>query len=150
MTCLWGLHTLASGPATGRFRTEGQRKPREVMDFLVRVMRYLFWVLVLSWSMWLLKKALGWVLRRTLGPGTQAAGGFAAAGTGAGSYGPAGNAMEQNGLPARKLVRDPVCGVYLAEVLAVPLREGGELVHFCSTACRDKYATQVQRRAAAG
>jgi hypothetical protein len=27
----------------------------------------------------------------------------------------------------------------VAEVLAIPLREGGELLHFCSIACRDEY-----------
>jgi len=41
---------------------------------------------------------------------------------------------------ALRLVRDPVCGVYVAEVLAIPLREGTQTVHFCSIACRDKYA----------
>jgi YHS domain-containing protein len=40
---------------------------------------------------------------------------------------------------ARRLVRDPVCGAHVAEVLAIPLREGGELLHFCSIACRDEY-----------
>jgi YHS domain-containing protein len=56
----------------------------------------------------------------------------------------------QNGVAARRLVRDPVCGMHVAEVLAVPLRESGELVHFCSTACRDKYVNSTQRMAANG
>jgi YHS domain-containing protein len=49
-------------------------------------------------------------------------------------------------------VRDPVCGMHVAEVLAVPLRESGELVHFCSTACRDKYLSEsgTRRMAANG
>lgn len=122
------------------------------MDFLVRVVRYLFWVLVLSWSMWLLKKALGWMLRKAVGPGAQTVGGFGYGNPGSGAANAGSQAVggdaSQGGLPARKLVRDPVCGVYLAEVLAIPLRAEGELVHFCSTACRDKYAVQVQRRAA--
>jgi len=123
------------------------------MDFFVRVMRYLFWLLVLSWSMWLLKKALGWMLRRAVGPGAQAAGGFGfgqPGGTADGGSQSVGGVASQGSLPARKLVRDPVCGVYLAEVLAIPQRTEGELLHFCSTACRDKYAVQVQRRAANG
>jgi len=33
---------------------------------------------------------------------------------------------------ARRLVRDPVCGVHVDETLSIPLREGGELLHFCS------------------
>jgi len=40
---------------------------------------------------------------------------------------------------SRRLVRDPVCGAHVAEVLAIPLREGDELLHFCSVACRDNY-----------
>jgi hypothetical protein len=121
------------------------------MDFLQRVVRYLFWLLVVSWSAWLLKKALGWMLRRAVGPGGSVGGQYGYTGvrprTGAwaGSGGPA-----QGELAPRKLVRDPVCGVYLAEVLAVPLRDGRQLLHFCSTACRDKYAVQLQRRAANG
>jgi YHS domain-containing protein len=58
--------------------------------------------------------------------------------------------VPQGGLAARRLVRDPVCGTHVAEVLAIPLREGGELVHFCSAACRDKYVNDTQRLAANG
>ena len=99
----------------------------------------MFWLLVLSWSVWLLKKALGWMMKKAMGP---------AADGGNGSGNAAGNA--QDGLTARKLVRDPVCGVYVAEVLAIPMREGGELLHFCSTECRDKYAATMPRIAANG
>jgi hypothetical protein len=38
--------------------------------------------------------------------------------------------------------------MHVAEELSIPLREGGEMVHFCSTACRDKYASKLQRMAA--
>jgi YHS domain-containing protein len=51
---------------------------------------------------------------------------------------------------ARKLVRDPVCGMHIAEVLALPLRQDGKLVHFCSVACRDKYLSQTRKMAANG
>jgi YHS domain-containing protein len=47
----------------------------------------------------------------------------------------------------RHLVRDPVCGMHLAEVLAIPLRDRGELLHFCSVACRDKYASRMDKAA---
>jgi YHS domain-containing protein len=49
---------------------------------------------------------------------------------------------------ARLLVRDPVCGVHLAEVLAIPLRENGEVLHFCSPACRDTYLGSSRKLAA--
>jgi YHS domain-containing protein len=38
-----------------------------------------------------------------------------------------------------KLRRDPVCGTYIPESTAVQLKVRGETLHFCSTACRDKY-----------
>ena len=80
----------------------------------------MFWLLVVSWSVWLLKKVAGWMLRKAMTP----AEGESGYGTGA-SYASATGAEAQSGLTPRKLVRDPVCGVYLAEVLAIPLREGG-------------------------
>ncbi len=33
------------------------------MSFLARVMRFLFWLLVLSWSVTLLRRAIAWMLR---------------------------------------------------------------------------------------
>jgi YHS domain-containing protein len=44
-----------------------------------------------------------------------------------------------NDAVSQKLVRDPVCGMHLAESLALPLKQGGETLHFCSPECRDKY-----------
>lgn len=108
------------------------------MDFIERALKYLFWLLVVSWSVWLLKRALGWMFSQT-------------APVQADRYGYDSEASDaQGGLTARKLVRDPVCGLYIAEALAVPLRDGGELLHFCSTACRDQYAKSAQRLAANG
>ena len=37
------------------------------------------------------------------------------------------------------MVRDPVCGTYVLPERAVTLTDGPRHVHFCSTACRDKY-----------
>ena len=50
----------------------------------------------------------------------------------------------------QKLVRDPVCGMHVAENLALPLREGTETVHFCSSECRDKYASGTKKFVANG
>jgi YHS domain-containing protein len=41
--------------------------------------------------------------------------------------------------PVGELKRDPVCGTYVATDAAVKRTVRGEVVHFCSTACRDKY-----------
>jgi YHS domain-containing protein len=48
----------------------------------------------------------------------------------------------------RLLVRDPVCGVHIAEVRAIPLRENGAVLHFCSLACRDAYINSSHKLAA--
>ncbi len=116
------------------------------MNFLARIFRFLFWVLILSWSVALLRRVLAWMLRGAMPAQTEqdAAGSAAGAGVGTGA------GDTQGGTMARRLVRDPVCGMHVAEVLAVPLRESGELVHFCSTACRDKYVNGTQRVAANG
>jgi YHS domain-containing protein len=38
-----------------------------------------------------------------------------------------------------ELKKDPVCGTYVSPGAAVTKRVAGEIVHFCSVACRDKY-----------
>lgn len=94
------------------------------MNFLARVFRFLFWLVIVSWSVALLRRIVVWMM-----------GGAAV------NRPPFEATQPTTEMPAtaRRLVRDPVCGVHIAEVLAVPLREGAELVHFCSTACRDRY-----------
>lgn len=42
-----------------------------------------------------------------------------------------------------ELLRDPVCGVFVASATSVKKSVGGETVHFCSTACRDKYLVKT-------
>ena len=96
------------------------------MTFFSRVLRFLFWLLVLSWGVRLLKHLVAWMIRRaaqpTLRKGVDVE-----------------SRSEAVGL-ARRLVRDPLCGVHVAEVLAIPLRDGSETLHFCSVDCRDAYA----------
>jgi YHS domain-containing protein len=118
-----------------------------MFDFLARIVRFMFWLLVVSWSVALLRRALAWMVRGAMPAGQNAAAGSAG---GAGVESSPGDA--HNGVAARRLVRDPVCGMHVAEVLAVPLRESGELMHFCSVACRDKYlsGSETRRMAANG
>ena len=94
------------------------------MSFISRVIRFLFWLLVVSWSVALLRRLLAWMLRSSATASSQDV-------DVSGSSGATGM--------SRRLVRDPVCGAHVAEVLAIPLREGGELLHFCSIACRDEH-----------
>jgi hypothetical protein len=114
------------------------------MDFLARIFRFLFWLVIVSWSVALLRRVLAWMLRGAMPAQTEQDATGSTAGAGAGTE----SGQTQSGVAARKLVRDPVCGMHVAEVLAVPLRESGELVHFCSVACRDKYVSGTRRMAA--
>jgi len=100
------------------------------MTFIARLLRFVFWVVVVSWGVALLRR-----LVQRMGRGaaqSQAA------------------VDVPNDAITRKLVRDPVCGMHIAEVLALPLRQDGELLHFCSTACRDKYLSETRKIAANG
>jgi YHS domain-containing protein len=105
------------------------------MNFLARIVRFLFWLLVLSWGLRLLRRIVGGMLRNNQAPAPQ-------------------TADPAEGIPvpsaARRLVRDPVCGLHVDETLSIPLRDGGELLHFCSPACRDAYAVNVRKLAANG
>ena len=101
------------------------------MTFLARLIRFLFWVVIVSWGIRLAGRFISGLLqsgrmREPLQP-------------------TADSNAEQSG---RLLVRDPICGVHIAEVLAIPLRTNGELLHFCSLACRDAYLNSSQRLAA--
>ena len=114
------------------------------MNFIARVFRFLFWLLVVSWSVALLKKLVAWMLRGA----TQNA-------QSASQQEPEIYGGQSTVGASRGLVRDPVCGAHVAEVLAIPLREGGQLVHFCSVQCRDQYlltnsGTEVKKFAANG
>jgi len=108
------------------------------METIARLVRFVVWVVVVSWALRLIAKLAGWALRRAAGAGPAPGTAESAAETAA--AGPQ--------LATRHLVRDPVCGMHLAETLAIPFREGGELKHFCSVACRDAYANGILRRAA--
>ena len=101
------------------------------MTFLARLIRFLFWVVIVSWGV----RLAGRLISGLLQPGRVRE-----------PLKPTGDLdARQN---ARLLVRDPVCGVHIAKVLAIPLRENGELLHFCSLACRDAYLNSSQKLAA--
>jgi len=100
------------------------------MTFIARLLRFVFWVVVISWGVALLRR-----LMQRMGRDA------------AQSQSPV---DVPNDAITRKLVRDPVCGMHIAEVLALPLRQDDELLHFCSTACRDKYLSETRKIAANG
>jgi YHS domain-containing protein len=106
-----------------------------MMNLFARAARFLLWLVFVSWSVWLLRRLVGWLLRDAASKVQQTAGA---------------SAETQTTASARRLVRDPVCGMHVDETLSIPLREGGELLHFCSPACRDAYAVNVRKLAANG
>jgi YHS domain-containing protein len=56
---------------------------------------------------------------------------------------PAGGGRPQEASPAARsggeLKKDPVCGTFVAVTSSIKGNVDGEVIHFCSTACRDKY-----------
>jgi YHS domain-containing protein len=101
------------------------------MNFLARLMRFLFWVVIASWGV----RLAGRLISALLQPGRASE-----------PLKPTGDLKA--GQSERLLVRDPVCGVHVAEERAIPLRENGELLHFCSLACRDAYLNSSHKLAA--
>jgi YHS domain-containing protein len=117
------------------------------MNVIARFVRFVVWVLVLSWVFKLLGRLAGWALRRAMDPEQQAG---AVPNSAGGTESFSGAVAGEPQVATRHLVRDPVCGMHLAETLAIPYRDSGELVHFCSAECRDKYTNGILRRAANG
>ena len=98
------------------------------------MMRLLIWLLVIFWSVALLRRAVTWMLRRFVNSLARQT--------------PPAN--QQSMVSSRRLVRDPVCGVHIAEDRAIPMHIGTQVVHFCSVACRDRYTRSDQKFAAHG
>lgn len=103
------------------------------MNFLARIVRFVVGVVILTWGLRLVSRFFAWVMKTSAVPG-----------------GPNYSQQGSQQLVARQLMRDPVCGMHMPENLAIPYRDDGELKYFCSTECRDKYASQNLRRAANG
>jgi YHS domain-containing protein len=104
------------------------------MTFLAYIARFLFWLLVACWAVGLLRRFIGWMLSNA---------------TTAAQQTPE-TASADRERAARRLVRDPICGMHVDETLSIPFRNEGELLHFCSNTCRDKYAGTVHKFAANG
>ena len=103
------------------------------MNFLARIVKFLFWLLVLSWGLRLLRRIVSAWVQNDQAPGPQPA-----------------DAPIGTPTAARRLVRDPVCGTHVDEMLSIPLRDGGDVLHFCSPACRNAYAVNVGKFTASG
>lgn len=98
------------------------------MTFIVRMLRYLFWVVVVAWTVSLLRRLVSQM--------------------GSGDVRSTRDMDVPSDAVTQRLVRDPVCGMHLAEGLALPLKQGAETWFFCSAECRDKYLSQLKKFAA--
>jgi len=105
------------------------------MTILARIVRFLLWLLVLSLSVRALRRLFGLLLENRGSSPQHAA---------------KGSASPPPTKTGRRLVRDPVCGMHVDETLSIPMREGDELLHFCSIACRDAYVVSSKKFAASG
>ncbi|HEY1422391.1 MAG TPA: hypothetical protein VGF20_02990 [Candidatus Acidoferrum sp.] len=99
------------------------------MGFLGRLIRFVLWVLIVSWVIKLVGRMLGGSSRAPV-PDADAAPG------------------DDTPVSGKRLVKDPVCGMHMAQELALPLNANGETQYFCSPECREKYEGSVLRRAA--
>jgi YHS domain-containing protein len=91
------------------------------MRFLGRLLKFLFWVLLVSTVVKLLARLMGASRTRRAPGGAPAE-------------------------PRKLLVKDPVCGMHMAEELALPLNANGDVLYFCSEGCRSKYEHSMVRR----
>jgi YHS domain-containing protein len=63
-----------------------------------------------------------------------------------GSSGPGAAPRSPNQVPLTgELKKDPVCGTYIAAASSIQEKVGGQVFHFCSQGCRDKYVASVAR-----
>jgi YHS domain-containing protein len=104
-----------------------QTSAATVMGFF-GLIRFVFWVLMVSWVIKLLGRLFS--------------------GTSQAERGRSSARAEHPAAPSKRLVKDPVCGMHLAEELSLPMSANGETQYFCSQECRSKYENSVLRRAA--
>ena len=89
------------------------------MKYLERFFRYVSWAVLAAIVGWIFKKAFQSAARQS---------------------GNADRQVEPNEMGrAKTLVRDPVCGTYVAEDISYSLTQGGEDLHFCSRDCMEHY-----------
>ena len=129
------LHTLAS-PRLIRdvvdFSSQGEKAQASaamVMGFFGGLIRFVFWVLIASWLIKLVGRLFSCASQPAARRGSSAT-------------------ADDPAVRGRRLVKDPVCGMHLAEELALPLSANGQTQYFCSQECRSKYENSLLRRAA--
>ena len=63
-----------------------------------------------------------------------------------GATAPGAGPQPSNQIPLTgELKKDPVCGTYIATTTSIKEKVGGQIFHFCSQECRDKYVATLAR-----
>lgn len=89
---------------------------------LSRIIRFLFWAVLVNGALWLLRKRLAAAMssKRAARPTRTGAPGSAAA-------------------APIQLYRDPICGTHVSSEISFTLRGPDGEKHFCSAECRDRF-----------
>jgi hypothetical protein len=81
------------------------------------MVRVVLWGILLSWMLRMLQRWISSAARRqTAGP-----------------------RRPPNAAPPVVLRRDPYCGTYVSPEISFSLQQAGQIEHFCSAACRDRF-----------
>ena len=48
-----------------------------------------------------------------------------------------------------EMVKDPICGAFVSKDSDIRVRNGEQVLHFCSYDCREKYLAQVEKQSEA-
>ena len=101
--------------ASRRQATGAAHRPREAETALLRFVLLALLIVMVARAFW-----------RVIDGVMEAAGGA--------------SSRHRGGAPAVKLVRDPVCGTYVAPGAALSLTSGGSTHYFCSEECRKEFS----------
>ncbi len=97
------------------------------MTFLGRFLIFVLVVLLVSWAIWLVKRVRFWMGYFTGRP-----------------IRPARPTAERREVALR---RDPVCGIYVSPEISFTLEQSGQVHHFCSAECRERFKSTLPRAA---
>jgi len=115
--------------ARSRFKKRRNKSPEAVQEqvkSLSRMIRVVLWGILLSWLLGLLQRWISSTQRR------QTAG------------------QRRPPAPTRAVLhRDPCCGTYVSPEISFPLQQAGQIEHFCSAECRERFLRSGQQAASA-
>jgi YHS domain-containing protein len=101
-----------------------QKAKRGVVRFLTLVLV----VVLVAWAIWLIRRVRFWMGYLTGRPMRTAR-------------------PSSPPKPEVALRRDPVCGMFVSPEISLTLEHSGQVHHFCSAACRDRFVSSLPRAA---